>query len=147
MNTRAFSLGEILTTVLVIGFLAAVVGVRVTGARRAAYMATMQADLRNLMTAQGAYFRTTRSGEKGPRYARTLEELAFVPRKDVVIEMRASTNGWAARAEHKRLRPEKHHCAVYVGDVEPFAPATTEGVLECQPQRKRKEADPRHLTG
>jgi hypothetical protein len=139
MNTRAFSLGEILITVLIIGFLAAIVGVRVTGARRTAYIAAMQADLRDLMTAQRAYYRATRSSERGPRYAGSLEQLTFFPRKDVVIEMRGGANGWAARVEHERLRPEKYHCAVYVGDAKPFAPATTEGVLECQPRGREKQ--------
>lgn len=137
MSARAYTLVELLITIVLIGLLAAIAGTRIGAARRAAYVAAMEADLQSLISAQEAYYARRLEAGK-PRYAASLKSLNFVPSENVVIRLRARRNGWAARAEHKRLRPERYYCAVFVGKVKAFAPATDEGVIECEPKKHKR---------
>ena len=136
MDNRAFTFLETTVTLAVIAVLIGVVGIRYRNAKQAAYMTHIQAELRDLMTAQEAYYGTGSLGGGEPRYAESVEQLGFVPRKGVTIELRGDTNGWTARANSVEL-PDDYSCALFIGDIEPLAPAEVEGVMECVP-RKRK---------
>jgi type II secretory pathway pseudopilin PulG len=126
---------EMLVVAVVVGILIGVLGVRYVNAKRTAYVSYMQAELRNLLTAQEAYFATTSAGMGVPRYADSLRKLGFVPRPEVTIEIRTGATGWTARAASVEL-PGDYSCAVYVGDVEPFEPASEEGVIACVPESR-----------
>lgn len=126
---------EMLVVVVVVGILLGVIGGRYINAKRTAYMSYMQAELHNLLTAQEAYYETTSAGSGGPRYADSLDKLGFVPRPEVTIEIRGNATGWSAHAASLEL-PENYSCAVYVGDAEPFAPASQEGVIACVPKKR-----------
>lgn len=113
--------------------LTAAIAARFSGARRDAQLVAMRAELRNLITAQEVYYEMTSDSREGSRYAESLEDLAFVPEEDVRIEMRAGRSGWAARAECTKLDPDEYFCSVFVGDAEPYPPASTEGAIACEP--------------
>jgi len=55
-NTRGFTLIELLIVVVIIGILAAIAIPKFANTKEKAYIAGMKSDLRNLVTAQEAYF-------------------------------------------------------------------------------------------
>jgi type IV pilus assembly protein PilA len=55
-NKKGFTLIELLIVVVIIGILAAIAIPKFANTKEKAYIATMKADLRNLITAQEAYF-------------------------------------------------------------------------------------------
>lgn len=55
-NKKGFTLIELLIVVVIIGILAAIAIPKFSNTKEKAYIATMKADLRNLVTAQEAYF-------------------------------------------------------------------------------------------
>ena len=55
-NKKGFTLIELLIVVVIIGILAAIAIPKFANTKEKAYLATMKADLRNMVTAQEAYF-------------------------------------------------------------------------------------------
>jgi type IV pilus assembly protein PilA len=68
-NKKGFTLIELLIVVVIIGILAAIAIPKFANTKEKAYVASMKADLRNLVTAQEAYF------SDGAVYAGTLAAL------------------------------------------------------------------------
>src|SRR5256886_10290502 len=79
MNRKGFTLIELLIVVVIIGILAAIAIPKFANTKEKAYLASMKSDLRNLITAEEAYFAdsvkytsnlgtayTTTSGVVGP---------------------------------------------------------------------------------
>src|SRR3979411_3059757 len=56
MNRKGFTLIELLIVVVIIGILAAIAIPKFANTKEKAYVASMKTDLRNLITAQEAYF-------------------------------------------------------------------------------------------
>ena len=56
MNRKGFTLIELLIVVVIIGILAAIAIPKFANTKEKAYIASMKADLRNLVTAEEAYF-------------------------------------------------------------------------------------------
>src|SRR2546427_9147051 len=56
MNRKGFTLIELLIVVVIIGILAAIAIPKFANTKEKAYIASMKSDLRNLVTAEGAYF-------------------------------------------------------------------------------------------
>src|SRR5467141_3058881 len=56
MNRKGFTLIELLIVVVIIGILAAIAIPKFANTKEKAYLATMKSDLRNMITAQEAYF-------------------------------------------------------------------------------------------
>src|SRR5262244_3926959 len=56
MNRRGFTLIELLIVVVIIGILAAIAIPKFANTKEKAYIASMKSDLRNLVTAEEAYF-------------------------------------------------------------------------------------------
>ncbi|NIR42930.1 MAG: prepilin-type N-terminal cleavage/methylation domain-containing protein [Gemmatimonadetes bacterium] len=135
MRARAFTLLETLVALAVVGVLIGVVGIRYINAKRTAYLTRLQAELRDLVTAQEAYYGASGT-TSAPRYAETLEQLGFVPHADVTIEMRGGRTGWSAKATSIELPEDTHYCAVYIGEAEPFEPAREEGEISCLPAKR-----------
>ena len=55
-NAKGFTLIELLIVVVIIGILAAIAIPKFANTKEKAYIASMKSDLRNLITAQEAYF-------------------------------------------------------------------------------------------
>lgn len=141
-----FTMIEIVTVLLLIAILASIAAFRVQSARSAAYMSVLVADLKALSQAQevyyassGGYFTNAPNKRRGPSYTKNKRRLGFTPSPDVKVKIRAKKTGWSARAEHKRRKPEKFYCAIYIGDVKPYAPADEEGVITCEPKKKKNK--------
>ncbi len=56
LNRKGFTLIELLIVVVIIGILAAIAIPKFANTKEKAYLATMKSDLRNLLTAEEAYF-------------------------------------------------------------------------------------------
>jgi len=99
------------------------------------YIAVLEADLKNLATAQETYFVSADGyfGEDGEsEYARNIEQLQFHPSEGVTVKLRSNRTGWTAQAAHERLKDAKVGCAIYMGDVRsPYKPSVHEGMVAC----------------
>ncbi len=124
-GSQGFTLIEILIVVVVIGILTAIVIPRFNNARGKSLAAALKNDLRNLAVAQEDYFYSSGS------YAKDLTKLQFNASPKVTVEIvEANTEGWSAKATHPQAYPLT--CALFWGAVTPIAPATQEGLVNCQ---------------
>jgi len=121
-----FTLIELLIVVVVIGIIVAIAIPRFRDTKGKANSAAIRSDLRNLVTAEEAYY------YDNSEYTDDLSQLKYTPSNGVVIVGLIKTvGGWSAVATHPAAYPLK--CALYVGDAPPPDPAAeTEGVIGCK---------------
>src|SRR3990170_1771350 len=126
-NSRGFTLIELLIVVVIIGILAALAIPKFATTKEKTYVAQMKADLRNLATAQEAYF---------------YDHTTYTNSLPLLNNFRASTGvtitwgtvdaqGWGASVTHANLPPPGKTCALFTGP-NPVAPATSDGQVTCQ---------------
>jgi type II secretory pathway pseudopilin PulG len=124
-RTLGFTLVELLVIMLILGLLVAIALPRFARSREKAARAAMQSDLRNLVTAQEAYF------EKNFAYTNTMTDLQMNISPSVILEIvEVNGNGWSAKATHENT---VYECAVYFGAAAPPAGTTLpdEGIVGC----------------
>jgi prepilin-type N-terminal cleavage/methylation domain-containing protein len=125
MDRRGVTLIELLVAMVLMGLLAAIVTKTVTG-KSAAAMAVLKSDLRNLASAEEAYYSIYMS------YSSSVEDLDFQGSKNVRMNLRSDATGWSAQTDHE-MNPD-FRCALYIGrSVEPYSPAIDEGLVACSP--------------
>jgi len=123
-HTAGFTLIELMIVVLVIGILAAIAIPKFQTSKGKAYASTLKADLRNLATAQEAYF------YENSVYSPTTTDLKMSVSPAVTVRISVATaSGWSASATHQAANPLM--CAIFIGSVPALTPATTEGVVGC----------------
>jgi type IV pilus assembly protein PilA len=106
-NRKGFTLIELLIVVVIIGILAAIAIPKFANTKEKAYVAAMKSDLKNLATAQEAYF------SDGQTYTTALSTAQFAPSTGVSVNITAGTGtGWAASATHTGTAKT---CAITVG--------------------------------
>jgi len=128
VSTRGFTLIELLIVVVIIGILAAIAIPKFASTKEKAYLGTMKSDLRNLATAEEAYYYDYNTYYGG---AVPGANFLFNATRDVNVAIQeASIDGWSATATHSGA-PGKT-CAVFFGNATAVAPATQEGVVACQ---------------
>lgn len=128
MNRSGFTLIELLIVIVIIGILAAIALPKFAGIKEKAYIASMKSDLRNLVTAEEAYFAdslkyTNQTDCGNPPAA---GQVAWcVSQGNVLARLTVSTGtqaGWTARETNPNTSKS---CAIYVGAVrDPADPAT-----------------------
>ena len=122
---RGFTLIELLIVVVIIGILAAIAIPKFQSTKGKANAAALKSDLRNLATAQEAYFYDFSV------YAPNASQLAYSRSPGVVLTITAATaSGWSAVATHPASFPLT--CALFQGSVAAQSPATVEGLIGCQ---------------
>jgi prepilin-type N-terminal cleavage/methylation domain-containing protein len=121
-NRKGFTLIELLIVVVIIGILAAIAIPKFANTKEKAYIASMKSDLRNLVTAQEAYFSDNNSS-----YAASTTAMGTNYRAStgVTVTIGAVTaTGWSATATHGSTTKT---CTLTLGSG-----ATNEGVPMCQ---------------
>jgi type IV pilus assembly protein PilA len=123
-NRRGFTLIELLIVVVIIGVLAAIAVPKFQNTKGKANAASLRADLRNLVTAEEAYF------YDNSYYTTDITALNIRMTTGVTITFGTATAaGWSAKVTHPLAFPIE--CAVFFGAVPALAPANNEGLLRC----------------
>ena len=124
MKARGFTLIELLIVVVIVGLLAAIAIPKLANTKQKAYVGQMKSDLRNLSTAEEAFFYDSAF------YTSSLASLNnFRASTGVTITVQEATpGGWSAEAVHSQT-PRK--CVLYQGNAAPLAPATVDGRITC----------------
>jgi type IV pilus assembly protein PilA len=131
---KGFTLIELLIVVVIIGILAAIAIPKFASTKQKAYTASMKTDLRNLVTAQEAYFSDntsyTTSATSGPITS------SFHPSAgNNIAVVAATTTGWSASATNNFVPSANSGgtCYVYVGSgtSKGVASDTIEGAPGC----------------
>jgi prepilin-type N-terminal cleavage/methylation domain-containing protein len=135
---KGFTLIELLIVVVIIGILAAIAIPKFANTKEKAYLASMKSDLRNLATAEEAYFSDNQvylAGEAS-NLAGNPSELDgtthYVPSAGVTVTVELSGQGWSAVATHSGTDKT---CDIFMGSGASTAGvATVEGEPKCTQQ-------------
>jgi type IV pilus assembly protein PilA len=126
MSRQGFTLIELLIVVVIIGILAAIAIPKFSATKGKAYIATMKSDLKNLASAQEAYYY-----EHSLYYDGAIPDpsIPFSPSTGVSVTIvSADVAGWSATSSYAGI---PNICAIYVGSAAAPAPATIEGSPAC----------------
>jgi prepilin-type N-terminal cleavage/methylation domain-containing protein len=94
-NRKGFTLIELLIVVVIIGILAAIAIPKFANTKEKAYVTAMKSDLKNLSTAQEAYFSDFQV------YTTALPAAQFKATTNVAVSIGTATGtGWSATASH-----------------------------------------------
>jgi prepilin-type N-terminal cleavage/methylation domain-containing protein len=120
-----FTLIELLIVVVIIGILAAIAIPKFANTKEKAYLASMKADLHNLVTAEESYLGDNMT------YATATTQLQYRSSAGITVTISTATaSGWSATAMHNGTTVT---CAIFYGSgATPLAPATQEGQPACQ---------------
>jgi prepilin-type N-terminal cleavage/methylation domain-containing protein len=130
MNRKGFTLIELLIVVVIIGILAAIAIPKFANTKEKAYIASMKSDLRNLVTAEEAYFADSLKYAYGANKACTpaAGKVTFCESTgNTVGSIGTSADGWTATIFSANTTKT---CAIYVGSTS-VSPANKEGEPKC----------------
>ena len=122
-NKKGFTLIELLIVVVIIGILAAIAIPKFANTKEKAYVASMKSDLRNLITAQEAYF-----SDNNSMYAQSTTNLGtnYKPSSGITVTISAARRTRAGRRRRRQVSTTKT-CAITLGGG-----STDEGDPVCQ---------------
>jgi prepilin-type N-terminal cleavage/methylation domain-containing protein len=126
-NRKGFTLIELLIVVVIIGILAAIAIPKFANTKSKAYITAMKSDLRNLVTAEEAYF------SDSSKYTSTVSNLKFQSTTGVnspTIDAPANTGAWSATVTHTQLSGVT--CGVGVNTTNPIVTSAAEGEPTCK---------------
>ena len=140
-DRRGFTLIELLVTIVVLGILASI-SLKIVGAKRHAYVATMQSDLHNMTTAQEMFYSdnltyTSLIGDGMGMGCGMGQGLGWMgcpgvtwsPSPGVSVELYGDGAGFSSRMTHTN---SAERCAIFSGSPGTvFEPATQDGLLVC----------------
>ena len=127
LNRKGFTLIELLIVVVIIGILAAIAIPKFSNTKEKAYMAAMKSDLRNLITAEEAFFADAtaytvdKTAATGMNYSESSGVTVAIA---LTVGPPAGYNGIATHTGTAET------CAIYINGPA-VAPATNEGEPRC----------------
>ena len=135
MNRKGFTLIELLIVVVIIGLLAAIAIPKFANTRSKAYIAAMKSDLRNLVTAEEAYFAdsvkySATMACTTPPTAGAVNFCVTTGNTLGTIGLTAGGSGWSVTITNSTLQTPLVTCAIFINTTA-LAPATAEGAPAC----------------
>jgi prepilin-type N-terminal cleavage/methylation domain-containing protein len=123
---KGFTLIELLIVVVIIGILAAIAIPKFANTKQKAYITAMKSDLRNLVTAEEAYFADS------SQYTATVGNLKFQSTNQVSApSITAGTGNWYATVTHSQIA-SPFKCGVGINTTNPVVTGASEGEPACQ---------------
>ena len=122
-NAGAFDVAVILVPLAAIAEAPGTDETPAAGGADARYLSAARSDLRNLVTAEEAYFADS------VRYTTSLRQIGFSPTQGVTIKVELLSDGWAATATVAQA--PTWTCAIFVGTMRPFVAGQREGEPRC----------------
>jgi prepilin-type N-terminal cleavage/methylation domain-containing protein len=131
-NTKGFTLVELLIVTVIIGVLASIAIPSFGSTKEKAYIASMKSDLRNLATAQEAYYSEHNAHKAGSATnvggSTTSGIDNFYASAGNTVVATIAGNGWSATAANSGSTKT---CAIFVATTTAVAPAVVEGEPKC----------------
>jgi len=123
-NRKGFTLIELLIVVVIIGILAAIAIPKFANTKDKAYITAMKSDLRNMVTAEEAFFSDSSA------YTTDLSSMNFRQSTGVNTPVISTGAGyWSATVTHSQLAG--HTCAIAVNTTTPLVSTAGEGEPVC----------------
>ena len=125
-NRKGFTLIELLIVVVIIGILAAIAIPKFANTKSKAYITAMKSDLRNLVTAEEAFF------SDSSKYTQTVTDLKFQSSTGVNTPVIATGSGyWTATVSHTQLSGQS--CGIGINTTNPLSGVVAaEGEPACK---------------
>ena len=124
-NRKGFTLIELLIVVVIIGILAAIAIPKFANTKSKAYITAMKSDLRNMVTAEEAFF------SDSSKYSTDLTQINF--KQSTGVNTPTITTGagyWSATVSHSQLPSST--CAIAVNTTNPLVSTANDGEPVCQ---------------
>ena len=122
---KGFTLIELLIVVVIIGILAAIAIPKFANTKQKAYITAMKSDLRNLVTAEEAFFADS------SKYTATIGLLKFQNSTGTnAPTITAGAGYWSATNSHTQIPGMQ--CGVGINTTNPVVASATEGEPACQ---------------
>ena len=139
MNRKGFTLIELLIVVVIIGILAAIAIPKFANTKQKAIVASMKSDLRNLVTAQEAFFSDNNdyAGLVGLVQANGTGgagQVTFTPSTgNVLVLTYVDAAGWTATMTNPAVTGVPNNCGIFTGVLanSPDPSVTQEGAPGC----------------
>jgi prepilin-type N-terminal cleavage/methylation domain-containing protein len=139
MNRKGFTLIELLIVVVIIGILAAIAIPKFANTKQKAIVASMKSDLRNLVTAQEAFFSDNNDYAGATALVQVngtggAGKVAFTPSTgNALILTYVNASGWKATETNPAVTGVPATCGVYTGPVAnaPNVAVVLEGSPAC----------------
>lgn len=126
-NRKGFTLIELLIVVVIIGILAAIAIPKFAATKDKAKLASVRTDLRNMMTAQEAYFSDFATYGT---FAQLQTASSFTLSSGNTMTVTPAANGYTGTATNGTISSGLKTCTVQVGAG---AATTVDGVTNCTP--------------
>jgi prepilin-type N-terminal cleavage/methylation domain-containing protein len=120
-NKKGFTLIELLIVVVIIGILAAIAIPKFAATKDKAKLASVKTDLRNIMTAQEAYF-----SDAGLGYTSDLTTTVFQPSSGNTFVTAGTASSFTATVTNASITVAPKSCSVTVGGT-----GANDGIITC----------------
>ena len=125
-SAKGFTLIELLIVVVIIGIIASIAIPKFANTKEKAYVAAMKSDLRNLVTAEEAYFADS------SKYTATVGNLKFQSTNSVSLPaITTGTGYWYATVTHTQIA-SPFQCGVGINTTNPVVAGASEGEPICK---------------